>query len=257
MTPDAERRPAGNGTANTMSVGDSPIVSPLKAELTSHGVPMDALTVMALANDPFRVDSPANRRDGKWLADQIADLGIGHGAIHIRGLHYALVGRTLPDGLPSTPLKDSEKRSDAWTQATGVMQTEIDALAALQPDLLHSIAEQAIAPYYDFALHRRTVDATRRWESEANARLRDLINDEHLAVLKQQARDKLATLADEIRAIDDALRIDATELDLPEFTTPVSDLPEPDIKPLIDSRWSFPAQCAALNESKRYAGGDL
>ncbi len=43
-------------------------------------------------------------------------------------------------GLPSTPLKETEKRADKWTAATGVMQTEIDSLAALQPQLLARIA---------------------------------------------------------------------------------------------------------------------
>jgi hypothetical protein len=37
-------------------------------------------------------------------------------------------------GLPSTPLKETEKRADRWRQAFGVEQTEIDALATLQPD---------------------------------------------------------------------------------------------------------------------------
>jgi hypothetical protein len=32
-------------------------------------------------------------------------------------------------GLPSTPLKDTERRADRWRQAFGVGQTEIDALA--------------------------------------------------------------------------------------------------------------------------------
>jgi hypothetical protein len=34
-------------------------------------------------------------------------------------------------GLPSTPLKDTERRGDAWQAAMGVEQTEIDALASL------------------------------------------------------------------------------------------------------------------------------
>jgi hypothetical protein len=36
-------------------------------------------------------------------------------------------------GLPSTPLKETEKRADRWREAFGVEQTEIDALATLQP----------------------------------------------------------------------------------------------------------------------------
>ena len=58
-------------------------------------------------------------------------------------------------GLPSTPLKETEKRGDAWRTATGVEQTEIDALASLQPDLLRQITRNAIEPFYDDTLDWR------------------------------------------------------------------------------------------------------
>jgi hypothetical protein len=32
---------------------------------------LNDLTVLAVANDPYRLDTSANRRDGQWLADQI------------------------------------------------------------------------------------------------------------------------------------------------------------------------------------------
>jgi hypothetical protein len=51
-------------------------------------------------------------------------------------------------GLPSSPLSDKEKRAERWREAWGVEQTEIDALAALQPDTLRQIIEDAIAPFY-------------------------------------------------------------------------------------------------------------
>ena len=37
-------------------------------------------------------------------------------------------------GVPNTPLKKSEKRATKWIEATGVEQTEIDAIATLRPD---------------------------------------------------------------------------------------------------------------------------
>jgi hypothetical protein len=49
--------------------------------------------------------------------------------------------------LPSTPLKESERRADRWTERIGVEQTEIDALATLQPDLLRQLAHDAIQPF--------------------------------------------------------------------------------------------------------------
>jgi len=52
-------------------------------------------------------------------------------------------------GLPSTPLKETERRADRWREAFGVEQTEIDALATLQPDTLREIVERAFDPYVD------------------------------------------------------------------------------------------------------------
>ena len=45
--------------------------------------------------------------------------------------------------LPSTPLKETEKRADRWRAAFGVEQTEIDALATLSR---MSCARSSIAP---------------------------------------------------------------------------------------------------------------
>jgi hypothetical protein len=74
-------------------------------------------------------------------------------------------------GLPSTPLKDTERRADRWRERMGVEQTEIDALATLRPDVLEDIARQAIAPYYDPTVERRAADAKRKWQAMANERL--------------------------------------------------------------------------------------
>ena len=49
--------------------------------------------------------------------------------------------------LPSTPLREGERRADRWRTAMGVEQTEIDALASLRPALLREIASAAIAPF--------------------------------------------------------------------------------------------------------------
>ena len=51
--------------------------------------------------------------------------------------------------LPGTPLKASERRADTWRAAMGTEQTEIDALATLQPDLLRTMARDAITPFFD------------------------------------------------------------------------------------------------------------
>ena len=61
--------------------------------------------------------------------------------------------------LPSTPLKETEKRADKWREAFGVEQTEIDALATLRPDALGEIIDRAFDPYFDRTLEERVADA--------------------------------------------------------------------------------------------------
>jgi hypothetical protein len=60
----------------------------------------------------------------------------------------------------------------------------------------------------------------------------------------------------EIDAVNDALRVDVDNFDLPE---PV--VPEPELNgarsgpPLLDSRWPFVEQCRRLIASKAYEAG--
>jgi hypothetical protein len=57
--------------------------------------------------------------------------------------------------LPSSPLKEGEKRAAKWLELYGSEQTEIDALATLRPDELERIAREAVAPYFDTDLAER------------------------------------------------------------------------------------------------------
>jgi len=157
-------------------------------------------------------------------------------------------------GLPSTPLKASEKRAAEWIAAYGTEQTEIDSLAALRPDVLQRIAETAIAPFFDSGLAARVWQAVDDWESDAQEQLVDLIGPEQLVEFRAEAQVKLDSLRDEINAINTALQIDARSLDLPDL----GDLPEAEIdtdmhgEPLVSSSWSFSHQCRALIDSREY-----
>ena len=68
-------------------------VGPLRRLLletaAAEDVSMKALTVLSQQVDPFRLDTPANHRDGKWLADAVDTLGLlaGDRMIHERGMH--------------------------------------------------------------------------------------------------------------------------------------------------------------------------
>ena len=158
--------------------------------------------------------------------------------------------------LPSAPLKDTELRGNAWRVRMGVEQTEIDALASLRPDLLRRIAEDAIAPFYDNTLARRVRLARQEWLERAQAIVDEAVDQDHLDRLRAEASQKLADLRAEIDAVNDALRLDARDFDLPTPVVPTADLNGAvHTLPLLDSRWSFPEQCRAPIESKAYGSG--
>ena len=71
--------------------------------------------------------------------------------------------------LPSTPLKETEKRASRWREAFGVEQTEIDALATLRPDDLREIVDRAFDPYFDRTLKARVDTAEEEWLAAAKA----------------------------------------------------------------------------------------
>jgi hypothetical protein len=81
-------------------LGSSPLRAALEEAVGDYGGSLQDYTVLANQNDPFRLDTPANHRDGEWLAIQALELGLGSRQIHLRGLHYALLGRSKPDGTP-------------------------------------------------------------------------------------------------------------------------------------------------------------
>lgn len=80
----------------------SPLRQQLDTIVAESGCSLKDLTVLANQNDPFRVDTPARHRDGEWLATTARDLGLGDRKIHLRGLHYMVIGRPKPDGTPYT-----------------------------------------------------------------------------------------------------------------------------------------------------------
>lgn len=67
------------------------------------GHDLDDLTVLTAVNDPFRQDTERGHRDAAWLVEAAAAVGIDFAAgarVHLRGLHYALLGQARPDGKP-------------------------------------------------------------------------------------------------------------------------------------------------------------
>jgi hypothetical protein len=83
------------------SVGDGILRRIIEQAHDEEGYSLTDLTVLSLQVDPYRLDTEANHRDGRWLAEQ---LQAGYGSskrAHWRGLHYAIVTRgnvKKPDG---------------------------------------------------------------------------------------------------------------------------------------------------------------
>ena len=160
-------------------------------------------------------------------------------------------------GLPSTPMKATERRADRWQQAMGVAQTEIDALAANRPDLLRRMAREAIRPFYDPTLARRCSQAQAAWREACQQAVDEQTDQEHLDRIAGQANEMLETVREQIRELEGQIRIDPGDYELP----PPPDVPEPAIAvepdglPLVDSAWPWMEQSRRLVASKAYDGG--
>lgn len=160
-------------------------------------------------------------------------------------------------GLPETPLKEGEKRKDKWKAAFGREQTEIDALAALQPDKLRAIAKSAVEPFYDFDLDRRLREAEDAWEVTANEALRAhrayhfVVDQIALATEKhnRSVRRLNDTIADGERQLADAMA------GLPELPVPEPEYAtETPTKPLWSSDVHPVTSALNLIEYRKYAG---
>jgi hypothetical protein len=134
------------------------------------------------------------------------------------------VEQVLELGLPSTPLKETEKRASRWREAFGVEQTEIDALATLRPDVLRGIIEAAFDPYWDATLEDRVAEAWAQWRAEAQEAIDEQIDPEVLAALRSEAAGRLTELEAVIADINERLHLAADRFDLP-----VIEVPEPEI----------------------------
>jgi hypothetical protein len=171
--------------------------------------------------------------------------------------------------LPSTPLRDTERRADKWMASHGIAQTEIDALAGRRPDLLRQIANDFISKFYDDTLNRRVRLARDEWRrhaqqsvDEQSAEHRERISndvapllDEKRAEIDQvlnEVREALDEKEEQIRAVLDAVHLDPGMFELP----PVPPVPAPMFgdqpEPLCDSVWDFTEQCQRLIASKNY-----
>jgi hypothetical protein len=159
-------------------------------------------------------------------------------------------------GLPSTPLKATEKRAGKWQQAMGVEQTEIDALAGDRPELLDQIAREAAGHFFDSTLAGRVEQYRREWLAQASDLITATFDLDRLDEIRRQAEQKLAEMRAQINDLNSQLRVDVDSDDLPVIEIPDADLDgEGGLPPLISSWWDFAEQCRALIDSKAYRDG--
>jgi hypothetical protein len=129
------------------------------------------------------------------------------------------------ENLPSTPLKEGEKRATRWKEAFGIEQTEIDALTIpTKRPILERLIRHAFKPYIDPTLKRRVDDAKAEWYAAAQEAVTAQIDAEHLTHIRDQAAAKLDEMRDQIAQINEALNIAAGD----HFTLPPVDVPEPE-----------------------------
>jgi hypothetical protein len=80
------------------------------------GKTLNELTVFKADKDPYRIDTPANRRDAQWFADGLAEHGIEERSpLHMRGTHYRFLGRLTPGGM----VYAGEQRYWSWLGLIG------------------------------------------------------------------------------------------------------------------------------------------
>jgi hypothetical protein len=161
--------------------------------------------------------------------------------------------------LPSTPLKETERRADRWREAFGIEQTEIDALATLRPRALEEIVTAAIEPYFDASLRIRVATAEREWQAAAQQALDEQIDDDALAAIRERAAERLGELEAEIESINQHLRMTTGGvIELPAVAIPEPEVDEKRARQasLISSDWTWAEATRALVARKAYGDSE-
>jgi hypothetical protein len=161
--------------------------------------------------------------------------------------------QAIDNNLPSTPLKETERRAANWIGRFGREQTEIDALLALAPGVLESEVHRAFAPYWDRALARRAALVEIRWRRTAQQDLTEHVGPERIAEWRGRYESALA----EIEEVND----EQDEV-LSEFEAGPPELPEaepgdePDDGDVASSAWSLADESLALKARKAFDDKD-
>jgi hypothetical protein len=184
--------------------------------------------------------------------------------VELRLIRVALnLEQVVEFNLPDAPIKPGEKRAKRWLQKWGREQVEIDALAALRPEVLDQIVRNAIAPYYDptlddrFAVAIKQPDEIQAWfcdlpEFKATMRTaRSAFRAVRPAIerLNKLSAEAAETLRKKVEAVEDKPEPPPVTI-RPEIATA-----EPD-DAVFDSRDDFATATRRLQEIKALATDD-
>ena len=165
------------------------------------------------------------------------------------------LGQVVSLDLPSTPLKETERRADRWREAMGREQTEIDALAALQPDVLRQVARDAIAPFWDATLDSRATRAVIEWQEKADETLHNHPAYESACEKILEARDEIERPIEWLREAQQQAQADLT-VALPPVASIEPQLSRVKPTPLFDSEGDFAGACRRLIDHKKLNGSE-
>jgi hypothetical protein len=172
--------------------------------------------------------------------------------------------------LPKIPIKESDKRRDAFTDRYGVDgAVELDALEAIYPGELSRLIREAIAEYRDDEIELELIDAAAEAEAEVSEAW-----DEHLTDLKTQADDlecrartvadqfapKLKALSEEFETAIQPIRSEAEELQAAvenvientELQIELPHRPVATVQPPDESHWLFASDRSFDEQLQRY-----
>jgi hypothetical protein len=177
----------------------------------------------------------------------------GHDALQIQvhavALNYEQVSRL---NLPSTPLKETESRAGAWQAAWNHEQTEIDALAQLQPEVLRRIARDAIKPFFDETLDSRRHAAESRYREQVKAELQASPEYEEVKAEIETCLESVNEAIDQLKAAqeDGIERLRMTPVAQFESPQPEINIEAPE--PIFTTDDSFVTATLKLKRLRRY-----
>jgi hypothetical protein len=141
--------------------------------------------------------------------------------------------------LPSTPLKETEKRADKWREVMGYEQVEIDSLAALRPAELRAIALAALEPFFDRTLARRQHEARAAWYEATRPLLENHPLYQEQVIRITEAREMVLAAVGELRAAQQNAQATFGRIELPLVTSPAPEISAEAPNPLFTTKTEF------------------